>query len=194
MKRGWTTTKLIAVGSLAALQFVITLPIRGLVAATGTNPLAGIFYLISGPIFSVLTLFLIPNFGSVTLKNVLETLVGVPFPKLYPVPFCFLMGPVTGFILDSLFCFVKQRKKLASLVVGGIDSFFESFFLYLIFITVGYAHAEKLPSLILESIKIIPRLIFIFGILFAIGAGSGYLGYLIFQKIKGTTVVRRIQS
>lgn len=194
MKKGWTTTKLIAVGSIAALQFVITLPIKGTFVGSGNNPLGAIFYLVTGPIFSVVTLLLIQQFGCLTIKSFLETLIGLPFPHVYPFPFFLFLGPITGFILDSLFYLVKTRKQLSSFIIGGTDSFIEAFWLYLIFITVGYAHAEKLPSLILESIKIIPQLIFIFAILIAIGSASGYLGYLIYQRIKNTAIVKRIQA
>ena len=84
--------------------------------------------------------------------------------------------------------------RLSSVVIGGMDSSITVFFLYLIYITVGYAGAEKLPKIVLESVEIIERLIILFMIIFVIGAVSGYMGYLIYQKIKDTSVVRRIQG
>jgi len=190
----WNTTKLIATGSLAALEFVISLPIRGIYVGSGTNPLGGIFYLITDPIFDILTLLLIQQFGCVTIKNLMRTLITLPFPHVYPFPFYLVTGPITGLLLDSLFYLLKQKMRLSSVVIGGMDSSITVFFLYLIYITVGYAGAEKLPKIVLESVEIIERLIILFMIIFVIGAVSGYMGYLIYQKIKDTSVVRRIQG
>ncbi len=193
-KKNWTITKLIAVGSLGVLQFVLTLPIRGLFIGSGNNPLGAIFYLVSGPIFTVITLLLVKQFGSVTIKNLVVTLTSLPFPHVYPFPFYIFLGPAQGIILDSLFYFLKQRRRLSFLLIGGVDSFIEAFSLYAIYITIGYAHAEKLPGILLESIKMTGRLILLFGLIFLIGAASGYGAYLIYQKIKNTSVVRRIQQ
>ena len=105
----WNTTKLIATGSLAALEFVISLPIRGIYVGSGTNPLGGIFYLITDPIFDILTLLLIQQFGCVTIKNLMRTLITLPFPHVYPFPFYLVTGPITGLLLDSLFYLLKQK-------------------------------------------------------------------------------------
>lgn len=193
MKKGWTTTKLVAVGSLAALHFVISLPIRGVYVGGGGNPLGGIFYLIVDPIIHVITLLLIQQFGCLTIKSFFTTLLSLPFPHVYPFPFFLLFGPVDKLILDSLYYFLKQKRRLFSIIIGGMNSFIEVLILYLIYVTVGYAGAEKLPKILLESVEIFGRLMIIFIIAFCVGAISGYSGYLIYQKIENTTIVKRIQ-
>lgn len=194
MKKGWTTTKLIALGSLATLQFVINLPISGVFAASGSNPMAGLIYLITGPIFEVVALLLIQNFGCLTIRSIFITLISIPLPKVYPPPFSFLLGPIIALILDSLFYFLRHKKLLSSFIIGGTSSFLQAFSLYLIFLTIGYANAQKVPSFIFQSLRIVSRVTIIFAIIFALGMISGYLGYLIYQKIKDTTIVRRIQA
>lgn len=188
MTKSWTTTKLIAVGSLGALLFILeVLPAITNTLAPSTafsGPLSTFLYAVAVSI----CLLTVREFGAATIMFTVYSVFSIPFFLLGPPGFMFkiFIGMGAGLIADILYLFLKRSELAASLVVPGP-------MLYYIAVTVTeLAKTFNIPGMEATT-NVLYTPVIIVGIL-PFGAIGGYFGYLIYQKIKDTTVVKRIQG
>lgn len=188
MKKGWTTTKLIAIGSLTVMEVLLEFIASTITLSTGMMFASGVLTAIVRPLFVINSLLIIDHFGTalifMTISGVLTlptVLSGPPgfLPKL-PI----LIG--LGLIQDSIFFIFKKRSKLiTALLIGAIDN------VYSAFVLIWVGRFFQVPG-IDKAMTLFPLPIFIAALLL-MGSIGGYFGYIVYQKIKDTAVVRRIQ-
>jgi hypothetical protein len=187
VKKSWTTTKLIVLGSITTLDLLIWLPIESLFGGSG-NPLVFITTAFTSCFFDIFTLLIINEFGAVTLKTFLLVILKLPFPRILPSTFLFLYVLI-GFILDTLFYVFKKNEKIASIVIGGVKNILTATTMYLVLRLIGLPVQERIPTVILNPFGIIIT----FSSVFILGALAGYFAFLVYNKIKNTSIVKRIQ-
>ncbi len=188
MKTNWNTTKLITAGSLGVLYFILSLFGAGIQAVTGFVGAGGIINSFLTPIMAMICLFVIDQFGAAIVMFTVLGILELPFPLTGTPGFLpkvfILVG--AGIVVDIMYFFLRGDKKTASLIIGGVLT------LYLAFTIVGVGRLFKLPG-----IEWTGKMLYSPPILFSaviIGALSGYLGYIIYGKIKNSAVVKRIQK
>lgn len=189
MLKNWKTTKLIAIGGLASLEFVVHILASVITATTGIMMASGAITAIVGPLLLSLCLLTVDRFGAgfvyLTLVGILDLPLAISGPPgfLPKIPIFMSMG----FIADLLYKIFKNRSKLTAVsIVGGFNN------VYLVLAVIAAGLLIGIPG-IEEVATLVPLPILIVA-LFVVGAISGYFGYLIYQKIKNTSVVRRIQG
>lgn len=184
MKRRWTLTKLIAAGSLAAMNLVLAI-LMAVVSAFVGVPLIGGFINMA---VLIITLLVIDQFGAAAIYMTILGILLLPLPiSGIPgfVPKVALLG-LGGLLADTIYLFLKKRKFLASMVVGGIEVPIAWILLLRVGRLFGMSGLEHFEKIFHTKI----------GITGAVVAGStgGALGYLIYYKIKDSAVIRRIQQ
>lgn len=191
MKTNWTTTKLIVAGSLGALSVALQLFGSGIAAVVGIPMFGGVVNIFIAPALIMICLFVVNQFGAATTMYLVASILALPFhlsgtPGFLPkVP----IGLIEGLIADVLFHFLKKNQKMASLIIGALTMLYVSIAVIEVgkrFNMPGIEQTAKLVYKLVYSPFLIPGLI--------IPAFGGYLGYLIYQKIKNTSVVKRIQA
>ncbi len=187
MNKNWTTTNLIAIGSLTVLEVVLEMMASVITATTGVMFASGVLTTILRPLFVVNALLITNKFGTafifMTISGILTlpiTLSGPPgfLPKI-PV----LMS--LGLILDLIYAVLKKNKLAAAILIGGVDS------LYSAFVLIAVGRLLRVPGMD-AALKLVPLPVFI-GVLLIMGAIGGLLGIFVYQKIKDTSVVKRMQ-
>ncbi len=190
MKKGWTTTKLITVGGLVALKLLVTVFFYTSFLAISGSVFSGISYVLIGPFFTVLVSLIIDQFGSVLIFSILRFIIELPLPSIFPeiVNFVFLL--VIGLTIDSFYSKLKAKKQFFSFLSGFVYNFLNMMILVFLYFTIGVPAAENIPK-IFE----VPVVIMIITFLISIGGGfSGCLAFLVYGKIKNTSMVKRIQA
>jgi len=185
----WSVTQLITAGSFGVLRFLLWLPFIALFS-TSLNPLPTVFSLFYTSILCAISFLIIRRFGTITIQTLVEYVLELPLPSMTFKLLAFISAVVRSLIVDFAFYSLKEREKLSSLLCGGLNSIILSFFYYLIYLVMGIPGADKVPSIIFSPIG----LIITFTIVFGIGAIGGYVGYLIYQRLKNTSVIKRIQG
>jgi hypothetical protein len=188
MKKGWTTTKLIAAGSLGVLLMLLALLGNVINAVTGSSFFGGAYNIFIYPLLLVINLLVVRQPGSATITFLVYGVLSIPFPVhgspgFFPKIAILAIG---GFIADVIFFLLKRNKRIASLIVSGPVLWW---FGIAIMIT---TRLFNLPGQEMV-LKVVFTPLWFVG-LFGVGAISGYLGYLIYQRIKNTAVVKRIQA
>ncbi|MFH2020759.1 MAG: hypothetical protein ABIJ34_05055 [archaeon] len=182
----WTLTKFIVSSALGVLTVVLTLPASALVAFTGIPLMGGFINLFIDRVLDTITALSVNKFGSVTLKRTVLGIVAIPTLLLGPPGFIVkvIISASNGLIIDFVYLFVKE-KKIAAVLSNGIGAValgFTFVFLGRIFRMPG---VDETARVFLSPLMIL--------LTFIGGAISGYLGWFIFQKIKNTSVIKRIQ-
>lgn len=187
MTKGWTTTKLIAIGSLAVLQII------GVLAGATLNTISGmgIGGIINGFVFCitfVLCSLTIKKFGAAVLMGLLAGILAIPLPILLApgfLPKVFILFAM-GLTVDCLLLLPTSNKKFLTIMTGGLVNLVNllvSVSLAIIFLIPGLANYLKLtwslPALVGTFVQ---------------GLFSGWFSWLIYQKIKNAAVVKRIQG
>ncbi len=190
MRKGWTITKLIAVGSIAVVRFLVRILIYITILLTTGNVFAGILALIIAPFFIVFAALIVNQFGTATIFSLISFFIDLPTPSIFPKIVNFFLALVAGLTLDALFLFLRTQKKSFSFWGGFIFNFAHLPFCIILYFTVGLPGAENIPRFIIEPNWIV-TITFLVSIL---GGIFGLLGYSVYQKIKNTTVVKRIQA
>jgi len=187
-KMSWNTTKLITVGSLSVLKFLLWVPSVFIFASSGSIFGAAMDLLFMS-FFIVLSLLIVQEFGTATIRQSTGMILSLPLPKVLVMPFS-LLHVVRGFIIDLIYLPLRNREKLMAILIGGIEDFLMVLTIYLVFITIGLPGMESVPDALMTPLG----LLISFSVIFGIGGLSGYLAYVVYQKIKDTSVVRRIQG
>lgn len=187
MKR-WNITQLMAAGSVGALMaafFIIGASISAVIGILGAGGIISAIF--SGILFAFCCLA-IRRFGSATLTGFVFSICALPFPILGPSGFLpkILIGTSAGLAVDLIYFLFKKREKIAATIIGAGSAVlitFEFIGLTLLFSIPG---AKKTAGLFFST-----HAIFIFLLMGGIG---GYIGYIVFNKLRNTAVIRRIQG
>ena len=187
MKKGWTTIKLITTGSLAVLFLIISLLGGVINATTGIPIMGGAINSFVTPAMTVLCLLIINKFGSATLMLAIVGILELPFPLTGTPGFLpkILILIIAGLFADSVFS-LDKNKKLACISIGGPMMVYLGWSIVLLgrlFNMPGVDRAAQLASS--------PPII-VLGLI--MGSVGSYLGYLVYQKVKETSIVKRIQN
>lgn len=187
MTKGWTTTKLIAIGSFSVLTLVLQLFGASLVAITGIPLMGGVINIFVTPSMTAVALFVIDQVGVVTIMYTILGILQLPLPLSGTPGFLAKIPILTigGLIADAIYLFFKKNKIVAAMLIGGSTS------LYFTVAILKTGTIFKIPG-IDQTVKFINPPVLI--LTFFIGCISGYLGWLIYSKIKSAAVVKRIQG
>jgi len=182
MKKGWTTTKLMATGALGVLWAVGSLPLLSIGLIT---------HLFSGSITGLmlpLTVLIVRQFGAATIAAFVFSLLTTPLSTLGPAFLIprLVLDTSAGLLVDLLYLYFRRNDKIAALLIGFFSTAIWPFVMGTLLIRLGLEQVERSLTFILTSPLI---LTFLFG-----GLVEGFIAYLIYQRIKNTSVVRRIQQ
>jgi len=177
-----------AIGALAALRIILSLPGIALAAITGVPFLKNLLDFPVQPILAVLVVFIIKRPFSATLWAGLFAIIGLPLPFLAPPGF-FLKVPYAmlfGLTIDLVWFLTKRWEKVSSMIIGttilGLGIPLAVLFWTILGVPELAAAAGKFLTFIFVPLMII------------VGGGLGYVGWLIYKRIEKTAVVRRIQQ
>lgn len=189
MLKNWTTRKLMAIGGLAALDFIVHVMASVLTITSGIVMASGTITAIVGPLLLSLCLLTVDRFGAgfvfLTLVGILDLPLAIAGPPGFLPKILIFMS--MGLIADLLYAVFKKRSKLLAVsIVGGLDDIYLTFTVIVVGLSLGIPGVEK-------TVSLVPLPIFTI-MLFTVGIVSGYAGYLIYQKIENTSVVKRIQG
>ncbi|MFH2020757.1 MAG: hypothetical protein ABIJ34_05045 [archaeon] len=188
MVKNWNTTKLITVGSFGVLRVLIWLPFT-LLVSTKANPFLLLFSFLFFSFISVLSLLIIRQFGTMTIQTFVEYCIELPLPSFAIKLLDFSMALIRSFLVDIIFHFTKSKEKLTSIISGGANSIILSLFYYVVYFILGIPGIEQVSAEFFTPIVVLGLLITVF----IVGAIGGYFGYIVYNKIKNTAVVKRIQ-
>lgn len=184
----WTTLKLVVIGGLAAFMTVAMIIGATITAVTGQIALGGLINGFITPIITVLCLFLIENFGSASLLFFVFGILTIPLPLAGP-PGWFIKVPIRfigGVIADLLYILLRRNKIIAALLINAILQIYTGVAVF------GLGLCFEIPLLMnTAEFFFSPAGI---GTAVFFGCAGGYLGYLIYNKIKNTSIVKRIQK
>jgi ABC-type thiamin/hydroxymethylpyrimidine transport system permease subunit len=188
MIKGWTTTRLITAGSLGVFSFVLQLPASAITATTGVPLTGGFINVFIGPAMDSLTPLVVPVFGAATIQRIVLGLLAFPIalagpPGFFPKVALFL---IQGLIVDFVFMILRTRKKSAAIIASAVSA------VYLIFALVFIGKLFSIPG-IAQTARIFLSPLLLIGTL-AAGGVSGFLAWFIYQRIKNTAIIRRIQA
>lgn len=188
MKKGWTTTKLIAAGSFGALRLVLSLPGVVLAAITGIPFLQGA---INFPIIAIMfaiTPLVIGEFGAVIVMALVVNILAIPLPLIGPPGFLpkIVVGVAYGIVADIVYALLKRNKKLAAIAVGAVIDGFAPVIDFSMWSLLSVPGAAEAARVFLSPIYIV--------IGFMFGGVFGYIAWFIYTKLRNTTVIKRIQA
>ena len=194
MKKGWTTTKLIAAGSVGVAMLILSLAGGVLNSVTG---IAGVGGLINVFVQGGLTTFVVLTVrqsGSATVAWLVLTILAIPLPIIGPAGFFFkiLNGLFIGICSDFTSWVFRKRERVAGVLVGGAStaSAAVALFALSLFGIKWLLVAEKVS----RSLLTFPGVIVFVLLSFIAGMVPGYLGWLIYDRLKDTSVIKRIQA
>lgn len=190
MKEAWTTTKLIAIGAIAVIRFLLKVLFYTTALTASGSVFSGLTILIIGPFFRVFTALIINQFGAVTTFSILSFLIELPLPVMWPFLVNLIYHPIAGLTTDVLYLALGRNKKLFSFMGGFTSNAMDMIITISLFFTVGFFGAESVPEFLTTPMWII-AITFLCSIL---GGFSGYLAFLAHERLKDTGVVKRIQS
>jgi len=182
----WTTYQLIAAGSIGALMIIFDTLGAVVSAAVGILGAGGVINtFIEGALF-VLCCLVIRKFGAATITGFIFSVLALPLPVLGTPGFLpkILIGTSTGLAIDVIYFLLKKNERAAAIVIGAGKA------MIVTFEVIGLGLLFSIPG-IEKSIELLRYAIPTFLLMGGIG---GYVGYIIFSKLRNTAVVRRIQG
>ena len=188
MKSNWNVTKLIAAGSLAVLELVLELGGAGIQAVTGIPLGGGVYLTITAVVVVVICLLVIDEFGAATLMRFVLGVLSIPLPSTGTPGFIPKVGIflVAGILADILYRVLRRNRLLACLVIGAIDP------IYYLFAIIWVGRLFQMPGVeVSASIFMSPLMVAGAAVL---GLISAYIGWVVYGRIKATTVVARIHG
>lgn len=182
----WSLKQLIVCGALGVLSVLLQLPSTALVSFIGIPLIGGVINIFIARTIEAITILVVKKFGAATLQNLVMGLLAIPFLLIGPPGFIpkIIIVLLNGLLIDTFFLLGKN-KKISVVTSIGIASVLFGFY----FVIVGKIFS--IPG-IDETARVFLSPLMILGTFIA-GSISGYLGWLIFQKIKNTSVIKRIQ-
>lgn len=188
-KNSLSTTKLIATGSLGVVLLILQLntALINIVAPSTvfSGPLGSIIY----TAMTVICLLTIKQFLSATIMFTVYGILAIPF-FLLGTPGFVLKVPIAffaGLLCDLTYFLLKNKsEKLISVVVGGPLMYY-----------IGVVIIESAKLFNIPGMSTISKVIYSPGVIVGtmiIGAIGGYIGFLIYIKLKNTALMKRIQN
>lgn len=196
MKKGWTITKLVAAGSVGVAMLIFSLAGGMLNSVTGVGGVGG---LINVFVQGGLTAFIVlsaKQFGSATIAWLVFSFLAIALPIMGPPGFFFKIfnGILIGICSDIAYLFLsRKREKVIGVVIGGVSMVSANVPLLIALSLMGInwlAIAEGLSEILVTF----PGFLFLFFLSFLIGTMAGYLGWLVYDRLKNTSVIKRIQG
>ncbi len=196
MKTNWTTTKLIAAGSVGVAMLILSLAggiLNSVTGITGVGGLINVFIQGGLTTFIVLTT---QQFGSATITWLVFSFLATALPIMGPPGFFFKIfnGILIGVCSDIAYLFLSgKREKVIGIVIGGVSMASANVPLLIALALLGInwlAIAERLSELFVTF----PGFLFLFFSSFLIGMMAGFLGWIAYDKLKDTAAIKRIQG
>lgn len=187
MKKGWTTTKLMAAGSLAVLTIILQLLGSSLTVVTGIPLASAAINILVAPAVMIICLLVIDQSGAATIMYIVVGILSLPLP-LGGIPGFLPKVPIAiveGVIADVLYSLLRQNKRIVSLVIGSMTM------LYAGVVTVELGRLFDVPGIEQTANLLYSPLVVPITLMAALG---GFLGWLIYSRIKNTAVIKRIQA
>ncbi len=187
-----TTTKLIAIGSLAVISILITIVGNVITGLTGVPGMGGILNGFLGPIFFIVCALLIKRFGAATLMGFVVGVLTLPLPAFGTAGFLpkILTTMLIGLSIDIIFAISRAINKKPGVATSMLGAALLGILTILLILGLGKAFnmpgVEKFAQL-LTSIPIL-------SVMVVSSALGGLVGYVIFAKVENTAVVKRIQG
>ena len=188
MKKGWTTTKLMAIGALAALYVILSAPGAVLAGITGNSMSAAIVNIVVIGIMYPLVALIIKRPGAVTLWAVIIGFLFIPFPLAGPPGFLLkvvYMG-FWGILADLTYLVFKNSDKLTAIAIGIIQIGPGAPLAVLVFKLLGASQLADQVAAFSSFVFVLAGAI--------LGAILGYLAYLLYKKVENSLVIKRIQA
>jgi len=187
-KSKWSIIKLGAVAAIAILDLLGGITGGIIQSALGIPGAAGIIMIFYGPLIYVLCGLLIQKFGAITLMMFIFSVFALPLPALGTPGFLpkILIAVIIGLVADLVFKIFREKEKIAVLIIGAISPPLFQLSIYGVSFLFGVPGIERLAKFLFSPITILGIMI--------VGVIGAYLGYLIYQKIENTAVVKRIQA
>lgn len=184
----WNTTKLVAIASLVVLAFIGSLAGGFLVALTGIPGAGGFISPFFVMIVVIFALLVIRKFWTATIGTVIYSFLVLPTPIFGPPGFLpkILIIVALGIWIDMVYFLFKKNDRLASVMTGILSALVVPLLLMSIGLLFNMPGIDKFIKVLLSPFPIIFSA--------AIGAVGGYIGYLLYNKLKNTAIVRRIQA
>lgn len=191
MTKSWPTTKLVSVGAIAVLSFIVHIAFYYSILVASGSALAGILGLVIGPFFLTLAVLIADQFWAGVFYLLIEYIITLPAPNLLP-PLVNLIAVFTiGLPTDFSYKLLSEKHKLIfAFAAGSIYNINYGFGTILIFYTMGLPLTQNLPKF-LTSLSAMSA---VAGVMVVVGGLCGLASYLVYKKISNTSVVRRIQG
>jgi len=186
----WSTTKLLTAGSLAVIYLVLTLPGAAIQAATGIPQITGLTNVFVCGLMFALCCLIIRKFWAATIMGLIYGILALPFPLLVSPGFApkIAIGAGIGLAADSLFYLLRKRNLLASIIIslGSCWTLAALMIGFVLLFGIFSSYVQKITELFFNPL----------GLVFLNGFGilPGLAAYLIYKKLKNTTIVKRIQA
>jgi hypothetical protein len=185
----WNTTKLVTVGSFSVLYFLLWAPISFSVAVS-SNIMVALADFILFPFINILICLIVKEFGTATISNATTFAIDRVLPHSIPIIIWLPVILTRGIAVDLVFKFFKGREKLATMIGGAAINVLTSVYLVVLLIVLGLPIFQKIPS-VFYNVYILVGALLLIGVF---GLISGYLAYIVYDKLKNTNVVRMIQG
>ena len=181
----WTTQHLIAAGAMGALLALTALseiPLNVITGVLGAGGVIGTFFELIVFVFAIM---LIPRFGTGAIVAGIAAIILLPLPVFGPPGFLPKVAMLFGFglLYDLLFFFFKRYGKWAlALTTSALIILFDVAFYFVLLLFKVQTNLSLAAFLIFNAVFIVE------------GIAGSLVGWYVFQKLKNTAVVKRIQQ
>ena len=184
-----TITKIIVLGSLAALYLILAqagvmvMSVTGLPAGTG-----GIINILWSATIPVIAVLITRQFGAATFMLLVYYTLALPFPIGGPPGFLpkIIIGLIGGLTMDVAFQLLKKHEKIASATMAFVENLFLGLGVIVLLGAFGLPGADVAKNVFTNPKILAPFL--------AIPAALGLFAWWIYKKLENTAVVRRIRG
>lgn len=184
----WNITKLVVAGGLAIVYLVLGLSGGVLQAILGFPGAAGFVMSIASAMMLAFCCLLIKKFGAATIMTFIYSICVLPLPTLGAPGFLpkIVIGTSAGLIADTIYALLKKKEKIACMGIGAITQPLIGFEILGLGFLFSMPGIEKLAGLMLSPLFVVLAVL--------LGVAGGLLGWFVFDKLKDTAIVRRIQG